>query len=166
MSEEDSDPDVAALGEEDLRKELLKVWSLISLALCLSSTPAPAAGMQCACQCVCCHTAELQIAGRSPMQSQRQAACNCMGGTGRRLKGGHAWDEAGPLACVRAPQAQPHGTAQTGRKLRHQVVMPESAISSARIRVQARETNARLRKELHLEHERRQIAVGALIGSS
>ncbi len=25
MSEEDSDPDVAALGEEDLRKELLKV---------------------------------------------------------------------------------------------------------------------------------------------
>ena len=44
MSEEDSDPDVAALGEEDLRKELLKVQFLISLALCLSSTPAPAAG--------------------------------------------------------------------------------------------------------------------------
>ena len=41
MSEEDSDPDVAALGEEDLRKELLKVWFL---ALCLSSTPAPAEG--------------------------------------------------------------------------------------------------------------------------
>ena len=44
--------------------------------------------------------------------------------------------------------------------------MPESAISSKRIHVQARETNARLRKELHLEQERRQIAVGALIGSS
>ena len=33
MSEDDSDPDVAALGEDDLRKELLKVSYLISLAL-------------------------------------------------------------------------------------------------------------------------------------
>ena len=39
-------------------------------------------------------------------------------------------------------------------------------ISCARICLQAREANARLRKELHLEQQRRQIAVGALIGSS
>ena len=41
-----------------------------------------------------------------------------------------------------------------------------SQSSALCVHVQAREINARLRKELHLEQQRRQIAVDALVGSS
>ena len=103
------------------------------------------------------------MAGRSLRQAQCRTACNSMGDCGKQLKG-QKQVEAGPL--VSWCPGQHLGTAQANKTLCHQATMSESVISSACMCVQARETNARLCKELHLEQQRRQIAVGALIGSS